>query len=211
MTCLKRMLRDLTCSVCPLLIEENAKDVATAKAVRCFNIFNHDSWPEDRLGLLDHGVEELNFLLQHFSTVLDRWVLFVLSHLYWHHHGWNYADTNLVPAILSHVRNRCSKEQAREEFREMKMTIHTSFKDKSYLGLWQVMTTKEPYCSDYRVIVVICSIKHDMIRLILSLWFLFDELVSSLYLALCRISYTWSRSCWSSQYLQRSVKEASHQ
>lgn len=72
MTCLKRMLRDLTCSVCPLLIEENAKDVATAKAVRCFNIFNHDSWPEDRLGLLDHGVEELNFLLQHFSTVLDR-------------------------------------------------------------------------------------------------------------------------------------------
>lgn len=205
------MLRDLTCSVCLLLTEENAKDIATAKAVRCFNILNHDSWPEDRLELQDHGVEELNFLLQHLSTVLDRWVLCVLSHLCWHHHDWNYADTNLVPAIPSHVRNQCSKEQAKEEFREMKMTINTSFKDKSYLGLWQVMTTKEPYYSDFMVDVDICTIKHDMIRLILSVWFLFDTLVWSLYLALCRISYTWSRSCWCSQYLQWSVKGASHQ
>ena len=43
------------------------------------------------------------------------------------------------------------------------MTINTSFKDKSYLGLWQVMTTKEPYCSDFAVGSVICSIKNDMI------------------------------------------------
>ena len=45
----------------------------------------------------------------------------------------------------------------------MKMTINTSFKDKSYLGLWQVMTTKEPYCSDFAVGSVICSIKNYMI------------------------------------------------
>lgn len=57
---------------CLSLIEENAKDIPTAKAVRCFNIFNHDSWPEDKMELLDYGVVELNFLLQHFSTVLDR-------------------------------------------------------------------------------------------------------------------------------------------
>ncbi|XP_056453175.1 TOG array regulator of axonemal microtubules protein 1-like [Gadus chalcogrammus] len=99
------------------LLEENTKDAPTAKAVKCFNVFSHDSWADNRLELLNHGVEEVNFLLQHFSTVLDR--------------------------------NGCSKEKAKEEFQLMKMTINTSFKDKSYLGLWQVMTTKEPYCSDF--------------------------------------------------------------
>ncbi|KAK0135416.1 Zinc finger protein 862 [Merluccius polli] len=111
--------------------EENTKDIPAAKAVKCFNVFSHDSWPDNRLELLNHGVEEVNFLLQHFSTVLDR--------------------------------NGCSKEKAKEEFQLMKMTINTSFKDKNYLGLWQVMTTKEPYCSDFAVGSVICSIKNDMI------------------------------------------------
>lgn len=61
-------------SVCLLLIEENIKDTPTAKAVRCFSVFNHDSWPDDKLELLDYGVEEVKFLLEHFSIVLDRLV-----------------------------------------------------------------------------------------------------------------------------------------
>ncbi|KAJ8386336.1 hypothetical protein AAFF_G00174330 [Aldrovandia affinis] len=52
---------------------EPSKESGTAKAVRCFNIiFNHDSWPEDKEQLLDHGAEELAFLLEHFSTILRR-------------------------------------------------------------------------------------------------------------------------------------------
>ncbi|XP_030219014.1 zinc finger protein 862 [Gadus morhua] len=108
------------------LLEENTKDAPTAKAVKCFNVFSHDSWADNRLELLNHGVEEVNFLLRHFSTVLDR--------------------------------NGCSKEKAKEEFQLMKMTINTSFKDKSYLGLWQVMTTKEPYCSDFANILHLVKI-----------------------------------------------------
>ena len=159
----RALLRGLT-SVCLFLIEENTKDTPTAKAVKCFNVFSHDSWPDNRLELLNHGVEEVNFLLQHFSTVLDRWVFRVLSYLCWHN-KLNHVDTDLlVPAILpSHARNGCSKEKAKEEFQFIKMTINTSFKDKSYLGLWQVMTTKEPYCSDFAVGSVICSIKNYMI------------------------------------------------
>ncbi|XP_056451734.1 uncharacterized protein LOC130386899 isoform X1 [Gadus chalcogrammus] len=108
------------------LLEENTKDAPTAKAVKCFNVFSHDFWADNRLELLNHGVEEVNFLLRHFSTVLDR--------------------------------NGCSKEKAKEEFQLMKMTINTSFKDKSYLGLWQVMTTKEPYCSDFANILHLVKI-----------------------------------------------------
>ncbi|KAL7381991.1 hypothetical protein ABVT39_014679 [Epinephelus coioides] len=44
----------------------------TAKAVRSFKIFSHDSWPEQRDQLIDYGGEELDFLLDHFSTVLTR-------------------------------------------------------------------------------------------------------------------------------------------
>ncbi|XP_078146195.1 zinc finger protein 862-like [Centroberyx gerrardi] len=107
------------------LLEEKIKDTPTAKAVRCFTVFNHDSWPDDKLGVLDHGVE-VKFLLEHFSTVLGR--------------------------------NGCNKEQSKEEFQEMKMTINTSLKDKSYLGLWEVMMTKEPYCSDYANILHLVKI-----------------------------------------------------
>lgn len=60
-----------------LFIEENIKDTPTAKAVRCFSVFNHDSWPDDKLELLDYSEEEVKFLLEHFSTVLERFV-FVL-------------------------------------------------------------------------------------------------------------------------------------
>ncbi|CAL8398102.1 unnamed protein product [Boreogadus saida] len=41
------------------LLEENTKDTPTAKAVKCFNVFSHDSYRLDnRLELLNHGVEE---------------------------------------------------------------------------------------------------------------------------------------------------------
>ncbi|XP_034562833.1 uncharacterized protein LOC117829315 [Notolabrus celidotus] len=51
---------------------EGATESATTKAVKCFNIFNHDSWPEDQEDLVDHGADDLAFLLDHFSPVLTR-------------------------------------------------------------------------------------------------------------------------------------------
>ncbi|KAL3970763.1 protein unc-79 [Sarotherodon galilaeus] len=54
------------------LLEESASESATTKAVKCFNIFNHDSCPENQEDLVDHGADDLAFLLDHFSTVLKR-------------------------------------------------------------------------------------------------------------------------------------------
>ncbi|XP_049923984.1 zinc finger protein 862-like [Epinephelus moara] len=51
---------------------EDLTPSATAKAVRSFKIFSHDSWPEQRDQLIDYGGEELDFLLDHFSIVLTR-------------------------------------------------------------------------------------------------------------------------------------------
>lgn len=53
-------------------IGESASVSGTAKAVKCFNIFNHKSWPENQEDLMDHGADDLMFLLDHFSTVLRR-------------------------------------------------------------------------------------------------------------------------------------------
>lgn len=50
-------------------IGESASLSGTAKAVRCFNIFNHDSWPENQEDLVDHGADDLMFLLDHFSIL----------------------------------------------------------------------------------------------------------------------------------------------
>lgn len=47
-------------------------ETPNAKAVRGINIFNHDSWPTETEKLLDYGAEELDFLLKHFSPVVER-------------------------------------------------------------------------------------------------------------------------------------------
>ena len=61
------------------LIDEESTS-ATAKAVKSFKIFSHDSWPEQQDQLTDYGAEELDFLLDHFSPVLTRLVtIFKLS------------------------------------------------------------------------------------------------------------------------------------
>ncbi|CAL8349584.1 unnamed protein product [Boreogadus saida] len=61
-----------------LLHEESTS--ATAKAVKSFKIFSHDSWPEQRDQMTDYGAEELDFLLDNFSSVLTRLVtIFKLS------------------------------------------------------------------------------------------------------------------------------------
>ncbi|CAM4708829.1 unnamed protein product [Leuciscus chuanchicus] len=51
---------------------EDDANSATTKAVKCFNIFNYDSWPEDQEELVDHGADDLAILLDHFSPVLTR-------------------------------------------------------------------------------------------------------------------------------------------
>ncbi|KAK0132143.1 Zinc finger protein 862 [Merluccius polli] len=99
----------------------DATESATTKAVKCCNIFNHDSWPEDQEDLVDHGADDLAFLLDHFSPVLTR----------------NGANTEL----------------AKEEFVGLKLLIARMFKDKTYLSLWELMLTREPYCSEYKNIL----------------------------------------------------------
>ncbi len=63
---------------CILTTGESASETDTTKAVKCFNIFNHDSWPENQDDLFGHGANDLAFLLDHFSTVLRRWITTIL-------------------------------------------------------------------------------------------------------------------------------------
>ena len=42
---------------------------------------------------------------------------------------------------------------AKEEFVGLKLLIARMFKDKIYLSLWELMLTREPYCSDYKNIL----------------------------------------------------------
>ncbi|XP_039511952.1 zinc finger protein 862-like [Pimephales promelas] len=91
--------------------EGHGTDTPATKAVQCFQVFNHDVWPETVEELVDYGIEEVHFLLDHFKVVLER--------------------------------NGCDFALAAEE----------SFKDKSYHGLWEILLTKEPYCSDLQNIL----------------------------------------------------------
>ncbi|KAJ8393022.1 hypothetical protein AAFF_G00069260 [Aldrovandia affinis] len=45
----------------------------------------------------------------------------------------------------------CQSEQVLQEWQQLKTLIRTTFADKSYLGLWQTLLTKEPYRSDFEV------------------------------------------------------------
>ncbi|CAM4696780.1 unnamed protein product [Leuciscus chuanchicus] len=101
--------------------EGHGTDTAATKAVQCFQVFNHDVWPETVEELVDYGIEEVHFLLDHFKVVLER--------------------------------NGCDFALAEEEFQTLKTLVFMSFKDKSYHGLWEVLLTKEPYCSDLQNIL----------------------------------------------------------
>ncbi|XP_048852728.1 zinc finger protein 862-like isoform X2 [Brienomyrus brachyistius] len=52
--------------------EEHGMDTSVTKAVKCFHVFNHDVWPETAEELVDYGIEEVTFLLDHFQYVLER-------------------------------------------------------------------------------------------------------------------------------------------
>lgn len=43
---------------------------------------------------------------------------------------------------------------AKEEFVGLKLLIARMFKDKTYLNLLELMLTREPYCSEYKVLLV---------------------------------------------------------
>nr|XP_055071756.1 zinc finger protein 862-like isoform X1 [Misgurnus anguillicaudatus] len=51
---------------------EHVTDTAATKAVQCFQVFIHDSWPETLEELVDYGIEEVHYLLDHFQSVLER-------------------------------------------------------------------------------------------------------------------------------------------
>ncbi|TRZ01431.1 hypothetical protein DNTS_006590 [Danionella cerebrum] len=52
--------------------EEHGTDTAATKAVKCYQVFNHDVWPETAEKLVDYGIEEVTFLLDHFQCVVER-------------------------------------------------------------------------------------------------------------------------------------------
>lgn len=51
---------------------EHVTDTAATKAVQCFLVLNHDAWPETLEELVDYGIEEVHYLLDHFQCVLER-------------------------------------------------------------------------------------------------------------------------------------------
>lgn len=55
-----------------LLIVGNTKDTQTAKAVKCLNMFNHDSRPHDEMKPVNRGFEKMRFLFERFFTLLDE-------------------------------------------------------------------------------------------------------------------------------------------
>ncbi|CAL8379535.1 unnamed protein product [Gadus morhua 'NCC'] len=71
--------------------------------------------------MADHGADDLEFLLEHFSPILTR--------------------------------NGVNTELAKEEFVALKMLISRMFKDKSYTSLWEMMLNREPYCSEFKVVL----------------------------------------------------------
>ena len=44
-------------------------------------------------------------------------------------------------------------ELAKEEFVALKMLISRTFRDKSYTSLWEMMLTREQYCSEFEVFI----------------------------------------------------------
>uniref|UniRef100_A0A8C6SCA7 HAT C-terminal dimerisation domain-containing protein n=1 Tax=Neogobius melanostomus TaxID=47308 RepID=A0A8C6SCA7_9GOBI len=81
------------------------------------------------------------------------------------HHAWpeemgelidyGTAEVNYLLEFFHVVleRNGCDPTLAKEEFKALKTLVLLSFKDKSYCGLWQVLLTNEPYCSDFENIL----------------------------------------------------------
>ncbi|MED6261723.1 hypothetical protein ATANTOWER_009052 [Ataeniobius toweri] len=58
-----------------------------------------------------------------------------------------------IQVLIQHFGNLlrnggCQVDQVPQEWQLLKTIVRTTFKDKSYLGLWQTLLTKEPYCSD---------------------------------------------------------------
>lgn len=62
-------------------------------------------------------------------------------------------------SCVNHIifRNGVNAELAKEEFVSLKLLIARMFKDKTYLSLWELMLTREPYCSEYKVSFGWCS------------------------------------------------------
>lgn len=54
-------------------------------------------------------------------------------------------------------RNGVNTELAKEEFVGLKLLIARMFKDKTDLSLWELLLTREPYCSEYMVSFYQCS------------------------------------------------------
>ncbi|XP_029915000.1 zinc finger protein 862-like [Myripristis murdjan] len=136
------------------LLEENTKDLPTAKAVKCFNVFNHDSWPDNRLELLNHGVEEVNFLLQHFSTVLGRQQL---------------GEFNLVQELQFHDdRFQVYFRLSREQFDTLRRRVGPSLERVTTNFKQSISPTERlAICLSYRVgISTVAGIIPDVCRVI---------------------------------------------
>uniref|UniRef100_A0A3B1J4P0 TTF-type domain-containing protein n=1 Tax=Astyanax mexicanus TaxID=7994 RepID=A0A3B1J4P0_ASTMX len=56
------------------------------------------------------------------------------------------------------MKNGCVINAVQTEWRMLKILIKGQFMDKSYSGLWEVMLSKEPYCSDFQNIFHLAEI-----------------------------------------------------
>ena len=64
---------------------------------------------------------------------------------------------NVLPfhhITCGNFRNGVNTELAKEEFVALKMLISRTFRDKSYTSLWEMMLTREPYCSEFEVFIL---------------------------------------------------------
>lgn len=65
------------------LIGDGAEEGA-AKAVKCFTIFNHDTWPEAAIDRVDYGDGQIEFLTEWFKVVIERYFTsFCSSYVFW--------------------------------------------------------------------------------------------------------------------------------
>lgn len=102
---------------------------------------------------LEHGNSRGSEIIKCFSVFChDAWPEDVVTF------GEEEIDTlvNWYKYILT--KNGCDVAAMQTEWRMLKILVKGQFMDKAYVGLWEVMLTKEPFCSDFKNILHLVEI-----------------------------------------------------
>ncbi len=113
----------------------------------------------------------------------------------------------LISCVIHIIfRNGVNTELANEEFVGLKLLIARMFKDKTYLSLWELMLTREPYCSEYKVrFLLIFFLK--IVSVLLSNTHCLNKYLECIFSP--RKSCTLHTLCWSSLSQLQFVREGS--